>query len=152
MIFVNPEYVVLLHQVNQKKDELTDKIVEKDRLLAFVCRELKMNYMLKIGSLEYKKMLIENDIKKTERKIEIVKKLKIVTEKTEVRVEEKIRKEFSEETKREIVDYSKSLYDKTSAQIVVVTVDTVGDSDIESYATDLFRSFGIGDKDKNNGL
>ena len=55
MIFVNPEYVVLLHQVNQKKDELTDKIVEKDRLLAFVCRELKMNYMLKIGSLEYKK-------------------------------------------------------------------------------------------------
>jgi hypothetical protein len=101
MIFVNPEYVVLLHQVNQKKDELTDKIVEKDRLLAFVCRELKMNYMLKIGSLEYKKMLIENDIKKTERKIEIVKKLKIVTEKTEVRVEEKIRKEFSEETKRE---------------------------------------------------
>lgn len=101
MIFVNPEYVILLHQVNQKKDELTDKIVEKDRLLAFVCRELKMNYMLKIGSLEYKKMLIENDIKKTERKIEIVKKLKIVTEKTEVRVEEKIRKEFSEETKRE---------------------------------------------------
>ena len=59
---------------------------------------------------------------------------------------------LSEETKREIVDYSKSLYDKTSAQIVVVTVDTVGDSDIESYATDLFRSFGIGDKDKNNGL
>ena len=59
---------------------------------------------------------------------------------------------LSKETEEEIVDYSKSLYEKTSAQIVVVTVDTVGDSDIESYATDLFRSFGIGDKDKNNGL
>ena len=92
MIFLNPEYVILLHQVNQKKDELTDKIIEKDRLLAFICRELKMNYMLKIGSLEYKKMLVEDDIKRTKRKIEIVKKLKIVTEKTEMRIEEKVGK------------------------------------------------------------
>ncbi len=101
MIFLNPEYVILLHQVNQKKDELTDKIIEKNRLLAFICRELKMNYMLKIGSLEYKKMLVEDDIKRTKRKIEIVKKLKIVTEKTEMRIEEKVRKEFAEDIKRE---------------------------------------------------
>lgn len=38
------------------------------------------------------------------------------------------------------------------AQIVVVTVDTVGESAIENYAYALFNEWGIGDKAKNNGL
>lgn len=38
------------------------------------------------------------------------------------------------------------------AQIVVVTVDTVGASTIENYAYTLFNEWGIGDKGKNNGL
>ena len=38
------------------------------------------------------------------------------------------------------------------AQIVVVTVDTVGSTTIENYAYTLFNEWGIGDKTKNNGL
>lgn len=38
------------------------------------------------------------------------------------------------------------------AQIVVVTVDSVGESTIENYAYALFNEWGIGDKAKNNGL
>lgn len=38
------------------------------------------------------------------------------------------------------------------AQIVVVTVDTVGAATIENYAYTLFNEWGIGDKAKNNGL
>lgn len=38
------------------------------------------------------------------------------------------------------------------AQIVVVTVDTVGDSTLENYAYTLFNEWGIGAKGKNNGL
>lgn len=38
------------------------------------------------------------------------------------------------------------------AQIVVVTVDTVGSTTIENYAYTLFNEWGIGDKAKNNGL
>ena len=38
------------------------------------------------------------------------------------------------------------------AQIVVVTVDTVGSMTMENYAYTLFNEWGIGDKDKNNGL
>ena len=41
---------------------------------------------------------------------------------------------------------------KTKAEIVVVTVPTLGTADIESYANDLFRSWGIGDARLNNGV
>ena len=41
---------------------------------------------------------------------------------------------------------------KTKAEIVVVTVPTLGDTDIESYANELFRSWGIGDARMNNGV
>lgn len=43
--------------------------------------------------------------------------------------------------------------DKVSkAQIIAVTVPDMGDYPIEDYALELFRSWGIGDKDKNNGV
>ena len=44
------------------------------------------------------------------------------------------------------------LRSKTKAEIVVVTVPTLGDTDIESYANELFRSWGIGDAQMNNGV
>ena len=56
------------------------------------------------------------------------------------------------ETKDYIINTNKSLYSQTGAQIVVVTIPSLGDSSLEDYATELFRNFGIGDKTKNNGL
>ena len=41
---------------------------------------------------------------------------------------------------------------KTKAEIVVVTVATLGGTDIESYANELFRNWGIGDARLNNGV
>ena len=41
---------------------------------------------------------------------------------------------------------------KTKAESVVVTVATLGGTDIESYANELFRSWGIGDARLNNGV
>lgn len=38
---------------------------------------------------------------------------------------------------------------KTGAQIVVVTVSNLEGRDLGSYLTELFRYFGIGDKEKN---
>jgi len=59
---------------------------------------------------------------------------------------------LSEETEKFIQDNSIALNDGTTAQIVVVTVKSLDGKSIEEYATELFRSFGIGDKEKNNGL
>jgi uncharacterized protein len=53
---------------------------------------------------------------------------------------------------QEIQKIAKVLDDKTKAQVVVVTVNDLSQMGIEEYALDLFRNWGIGDKEKNNGV
>lgn len=59
---------------------------------------------------------------------------------------------LNEETKEYIINTNKSLCSQTGAQIVVVTVPSLDGDSLEDYATTLFRNFGIGDKNKNNGV
>lgn len=59
---------------------------------------------------------------------------------------------LSAETKQYIMDANLALYPKTGAQAVVVTVDTLNGTDVESFSTELFRAYGIGSKEKNNGV
>lgn len=59
---------------------------------------------------------------------------------------------LSNTTEKYIIEKSAYLASKTKAQIVVVTVPNLDGRDIESYATELFREFAIGDKEENNGL
>lgn len=57
------------------------------------------------------------------------------------------------ETENAIIDASKNLAEKTGAQIVVVTVPALGEGVVlEEYSLELFRRWGIGDKEKNNGV
>jgi uncharacterized protein len=54
----------------------------------------------------------------------------------------------AEALERKLVAYD----DSTSSQIAVVTVPTLGDQEIADYAQQLYESWGIGRKGKNNGL
>lgn len=56
-------------------------------------------------------------------------------------------------TKQYIQNAAFTLDSKTTAQIVVVTVKQLEENqDINQFATDLFRDWGIGNKEKNNGV
>jgi uncharacterized protein len=55
-------------------------------------------------------------------------------------------------TEETIVQASAALAQKTKAQIVVVTVNSLGGAAPEDYALAILREWGIGDKDLNNGL
>ena len=59
---------------------------------------------------------------------------------------------LSEETEERIIELNKKLYDKTGAQIVIVTVDDLGGDSVENVANETFIEFKIGSQDKNNGL
>lgn len=59
---------------------------------------------------------------------------------------------LSEETEQYILTHSVELERKTGAQIVVVTIPSLEGRALEEYATDLFRQWGIGDAEKDNGL
>ena len=51
-----------------------------------------------------------------------------------------------------IISIGKELEDKTGAQAVVVIVDSTNNIPIEEFAINLFRTWGIGQKTKDNGL
>lgn len=56
------------------------------------------------------------------------------------------------ETEQYIIRAAATLESKTTAQLVVVTMNTIGDETFEQYTLDLLREWGIGSKDKNNGV
>ena len=51
-----------------------------------------------------------------------------------------------------ILSVGRELEAKTGAQATVVVIDSLKEVPIETYATGIFREWGIGKKDKNNGL
>lgn len=59
---------------------------------------------------------------------------------------------ISSEEADKIAEMGKALDRETGAQIVVVTIPTLGDASLEEYATTLFRNWGIGNAEKNNGV
>ncbi|MGE7919995.1 TPM domain-containing protein [Viridibacillus sp. NPDC093762] len=58
----------------------------------------------------------------------------------------------SKDTKEELNELSKNLEIATGAQIYILTVDTLGGLDAASYGTKIVRAWGIGSKEKNNGV
>lgn len=56
------------------------------------------------------------------------------------------------ETRQAILSLGAQLEQKTTAQVALVTVPTLEGSTSEDYAVELFRAWGIGQKDKNNGV
>lgn len=59
---------------------------------------------------------------------------------------------LSSTEKSNIISIGKELENKTTAQAVVVILDTLDNIPIETYANGLFRTWGIGTSDKDNGL
>ena len=58
---------------------------------------------------------------------------------------------ISEENEQEIMKIGADLYEQTSAQIVVVTVDSLDGYEVNHYALELGREWGVGSKETNNG-
>jgi uncharacterized protein len=59
---------------------------------------------------------------------------------------------LSSDVQDNIISIGNELYQKTGAEAAVVVIDTTGDMSIEEYANGLFREWGIGNKQKNNGV
>ncbi|MBR3969415.1 MAG: TPM domain-containing protein [Clostridia bacterium] len=59
---------------------------------------------------------------------------------------------ITEQDEITITNKAKQLEQKTSAQAVVVTVESLDGEPIEEYALNLGRTWGVGDKEKNNGI
>ena len=98
MVVVSPEFAKLVAVTNESKEKLCKLIVERESLVFHVCKNLKVDYMLKVASLEYNLMKIQNEVLKNKRLIELYKQnleeLKIDKEKTEEKINKKVEIEF----------------------------------------------------------
>ncbi len=56
------------------------------------------------------------------------------------------------QTRQQIADFLTALEQATSDQIVVATIPSLGGETVEEYATALLRHWGLGQKDKDNGV
>ncbi|MGH4051820.1 MAG: TPM domain-containing protein [Clostridium sp.] len=59
---------------------------------------------------------------------------------------------MDDDSKQYILSVGKELEDKTGAEATVVVIDSVQGQSVDAYANGIFRKWGIGKKDKNNGL
>ena len=56
------------------------------------------------------------------------------------------------DTTAQITDLCRQIDEKAHAQIALVTITSLDGSDIESFAVDLFKKWGIGAKATNRGV
>lgn len=59
---------------------------------------------------------------------------------------------LTESERVELINLGRSIEDQTTAQLAVLTVETIGDQTIEEFANQAFRKYGIGNKQENNGV
>jgi uncharacterized protein len=59
---------------------------------------------------------------------------------------------LSPQTEAELNDLGQQVDQKAKAQIAIVTINSLDGQDIESYAVDLFKRWGIGNKTTNHGV
>ena len=59
---------------------------------------------------------------------------------------------ISKDDEQEIMKIGADLYSQTSAQIIVVTVNSLDGNEVSDYALELGREWGVGSKETNNGV
>lgn len=102
MVIVHPEYAILILEVNDLKEQIANLIVERDMLLEYICRDIEMDYVLKIGALEYKFVTIGNCYRKNLRRWELIsEKLKQKLPVNMSSINRKINTEFKEKSEME---------------------------------------------------
>lgn len=72
MEIIHPEYVKYVYEVNKLRLKLAEVITYRDSLQYHITKSLNIDYMLKIGALEYKLLQIQNCIDKDQRIIELI--------------------------------------------------------------------------------
>lgn len=72
MVIVHPEYAMLILEINDLRDQIANLIVERDMLNNYICKDLEVDYTLKIGALEYKLFVAGMNYRKNARRLELI--------------------------------------------------------------------------------
>jgi len=101
------------------------------------------NFIVAIISMFLLSGIIAMKLANAEPKFPVATKLKYVNDYAKV---------IDSESAKYFLAVGKEIEEKTGVQAIVVVIDSLQGQSIDSYANGLFRNWGIGQKDKNNGL
>lgn len=59
---------------------------------------------------------------------------------------------LSAATRTRLQSLLEQVHQQTTAEVMVITVDSLSGQDVDSFATQIFNQIGIGDRDRNNGV
>ena len=97
----NPEYDKLIASIQELETELADLVFDRDKLLYHTCPILQMEYMLKIGKLEYAVFEYQCKILCAKRKIEIIQAFLNREQSYKIEeIEQQLDKEYQEYTQK----------------------------------------------------
>ena len=99
MELVLPEYAKYVYEINCLRLSVAKVLGHRDALKYHICRYIELDYMLKVGALEYKQCLIENKVEKAKRMLYYLQDGNAKPE----ALPELIKKEFEEKDQKAVI-------------------------------------------------
>lgn len=96
MELILPEYAKYIYEINFLRLTVAKSLAHRDALKYHICKYIELDYMLKIGALEYKQMVVENKLQKAKKMMYYLKEMNLKLEE----LPSLIKKEFEEEDKK----------------------------------------------------
>lgn len=120
-VIVFPDFEKLKNEVERMRTELSMLLLERDELQFVICKNIETEYMLKLGSIEYKAYEAQCDALRLKRKIELIQAKKNRQEKVIISaIEETLNNEFAEYQKQlnEQIDKMNDALKRSKAEVL----------------------------------
>lgn len=120
-VIVFPDFEKLKNEVERMRTELSMLLLERDELQFVICKNIETEYMLKLGSIEYKAYKAQCAALRLKRKIELIQAKKNRQEKVIISaIEETLDTEFAEYQKQlnEQIDKMNDALKRSKAEVL----------------------------------
>ncbi|MEQ3216712.1 hypothetical protein AAA088_11795 [Hominifimenecus microfluidus] len=120
-VIVFPDFEKLKSEVEKKRTELSMLLLERDELQFAICKNIETEYMLKLGSIEYKAYEAQCAALRLKRKIDLIQAKKNRQEKIIISaIEETLDEEFAEYQKQldEQIDKVNAAIKRSKAEVL----------------------------------
>ena len=120
-VIVFPDFEKLKSEVEKKRTELSMLLLERDELQFVICMNIETEYMLKLGSIEYKAYEAQCAALRLKRKIDLIQAKKNRQEKIIISaIEETLDEEFAEYQKQldEQIDKVNAAIKRSKAEVL----------------------------------
>ena len=120
-VIVFPDFEKLKNEVERMRTELSMFLLERDELQFVICKNIETEYMLKLGSIEYKAYEAQCAALRLKRKIELIQAKKNRQEKVIISaIEETLDTEFAEYQKKldEQIDKMNDALKRSKAEVL----------------------------------